>query len=409
MFTPSKTLLILLIIFIYSAGPAAGQEVRAEAEAIDEATNVAEVAEAEEESAPEEEKGFMAQMKDPEDGKFDISQYLLDNIVGFLPVPIIITEPAVDNGLGFVGAFFHQPKADQMQPGDENLILPNISAVAIAYTGNDSKIIGGGHLRNWGKDHYRYEVMAGYADINLDWYGGENTPDPENGIRFNAKGGMLDQEFLMRLGESRWYMGPELRIMSSEISFDLGLPFELPPIENNIVGLGLIALYENVDYKMSPRSGFQTELKAVINDETIGSDYDYEQFSWQVRQYFEFAEKFTLAWRLDGATTSGDVPFYMEPFVQIQGIPAMRYQGPTAVTFEVRGGMDLNPRWSVLGFAGGGRAADGFSELSSAKTHGAYGAGFRYLLARRLGMRIGIDVAQGPDDTYGYLVMGSAW
>jgi hypothetical protein len=406
MITQLKALLIGLIISLFGNNPAIAQ---VEAEALEEATAVEEVAETEEEYADEEKKGFLAQLKDPEDGKFDISQYLLDNIVGFLPVPIIITEPAVDNGLGFVGAFFHQPKADQMQPGDEHLILPNISAIAIAYTGNDSKIIGGGHFRNWGKDHYRYEVMAGYADINLDWYGGENTPDPENGLRFNAKGGMLDQKFLMRLGESRWYMGPELRILSSEVSFDLGLPIELPPVENNIVGLGLIALYENVDYKMSPRSGFQSELKVTINDETIGSDFDYKQFSWQVRQYFEIADKYFLAWRLDGSTTSGDVPFYMEPFVEIEGIPAMRYQGPTAATVELRGGVDLNPRWSVLGFAGGGRAADSISELSSAKTHGAYGAGFRYLLARRLGMRVGIDVAKGPDDTYFYLVMGSAW
>jgi hypothetical protein len=409
MFTQSKILLIALIFSLFSSSPVTAQEAFEEAEKLEEATDVEEVAEAGEEEADEEKKGFMAQMKDPEDGKFDISQYLLDNIVGFLPVPIIITEPAVDNGLGFVGAFFHQPKADQMQPGDEHMILPNISAVAIAYTGNDSKIIGGGHFRNWGKDHYRYEVMAGYADINLDWYGGEDTPDPEDGIRFNAKGGMLDQEFLMRLGESRWYMGPELRIMSSEVSFDLGLPIELPPVENNIVGLGLIALYENVDYKISPRSGFQTELKAVVNDETIGSDYDFRQFSWQVRQYFEFADKYTLAWRLDGSTTSGDIPFYMEPFVDLKGIAAMRYQGPTAATVEVRGGVDITPRWSVLAFAGAGRTADSISDLSSADSNSAYGAGFRYLIARRLGMRVGIDIAKGPEETFAYLIVGSAW
>ena len=406
MTTQSKTLLIGLIISFFGTNPVVAQ---VEAEALEEATAVEEVAEAEEENAGEEKKSLLEQMKDPEDGKFDISQYLLDNIIGFLPVPIIITEPAVDNGLGIAGAFFHQPKADQMQPGDKNMILPNISAVAVAYTGNDSWIVGGGHFRNWGKDHYRYEIMAGYADINLDWYGGEDTPDPENGIRFNAKGGMLDQTFLMRLGESRWYMGPELRIMSSEVSFDLGLPIDLPPVENNIVGLSLVTVYENVDYKISPRNGLQTELIATVNDETIGSDFDYEQFSWKVRQYFEFADKYTLAWRLDGSTTSGDVPFYMEPFIEIEGIPAMRYQGPTAATVELRGGFDLNPRWSLIGFVGGGRAADSISDLSSAETHGAYGAGFRYLMARRLGMRIGLDVAKGPEGTYVYLVMGSPW
>jgi hypothetical protein len=68
-------------------------------------------------------------------------------------------------------------------------------------------------------------------------------------------------------------------------------------------------------------------LKAEFNRDAIGSDYDYDNYSWEIRQFFEFAEKFTFAWRLDGAITSGDVPFYLEPFVSIQGIPAMRYQG----------------------------------------------------------------------------------
>lgn len=53
--------------------------------------------------------------------------------------------------------------------------------------------------------------------------------------------------------------------------------------------------------------------------------------------------------------------------------------------------------------------ADGISDLSSADTHSAYGAGFRYLIARRLGMRVGIDVAKGPEETYWYLIVGSAW
>lgn len=359
--------------------------------------------------ASTEKKSFLAQLKDPEDGKFDISEYLLDNLVGFLPIPLIITEPAVENGLGIAGAFFHKPKADQMQPSAENMILPNISAVAAAYTGNDSWFVGGGHLRNWSKDRFRYEIMGGYADINLDWYGGELGQAGENGLRFNAKGAMVDQVFLMRIGKSRWYMGPALQIMNSEVSFDLGLPVDLPPVESSIVGASLVTIYENLDYKISPRRGLQLELKATVNSETIGSDYDYEQVWWKVRQFFEIGNKYFLAWRLDGSSTSGDVPFYMEPFVELEGIPAMRYQGGTAATAELRGGVDITPRWSVLGFAGAGRAADSFSDLSSAKSRSAYGVGFRYLMARRLGMRIGLDVAKGPEETYVYLIVGSAW
>ena len=52
--------------------------------------------------------GFWEQFKDPDDGRFDTSAFLADNAYGFLPLPIIITDPAVDGGLGLVGLFFHE-------------------------------------------------------------------------------------------------------------------------------------------------------------------------------------------------------------------------------------------------------------------------------------------------------------
>lgn len=42
---------------------------------------------------------------DPLDGFFDASTFLAENAYGFLPVPVIITDPAVDGGLGMMGLF----------------------------------------------------------------------------------------------------------------------------------------------------------------------------------------------------------------------------------------------------------------------------------------------------------------
>ncbi len=361
------------------------------------------------EQTEEAEEAPTSKFKDPEDGKFDLSQMLLESLVGFMPIPIIITEPAVDNGLGLAGAFFHKPKADQMQPGSSNLILPNISVVGGAYTGNDSWFAGGGHLRNWSKDRFRYNILGGYANVNLDWYGNGNFPVPEDGLRYVVEGAMLDQTFLIRIAESRWYMGAALRIVSNSVKFDLGLPIDLPPVENAVVGASVVTRYENLDFRLGPRKGLQAEFKATVNSEAIGSDYDFEELTWELRQYFEFGDKYFLSWRFDGATTSGDVPFYMEPHIDLEGIAAMRYQGPTAATVEIRGGIDITPRWSLLAFAGAGKTADDISDLSSAESQTAYGAGFRYLIARRLGMRVGIDIAKGPEETYGYLVIGTDW
>ena len=51
--------------------------------------------------------GEFDRFNDPDDGAFDLSEWLLDQ-KGFLPVPIIITEPAVGFGGGVMLAFFRE-------------------------------------------------------------------------------------------------------------------------------------------------------------------------------------------------------------------------------------------------------------------------------------------------------------
>jgi hypothetical protein len=47
--------------------------------------------------------------------------------------------------------------------------------------------------------------------------------------------------------------------------------------------------------------------------------------------------------------------------------------------------------------------------FSAAKAVVAGGVGVRYLLARKLGLHVGLDLARGPEDTVVYLQVGSAW
>jgi hypothetical protein len=363
--------------------------------------------------AREERGGFWSQFRDAEDGKLDMSQWLIDNTYGFLPVPIIITEPAVENGLGLAAVFFHEPNERREGTDDGKFLLPDVTAAAAAYTGNGSWFVGGGHFNSWRQDSRRYTGLVGYADINLDFFGNDDLPPvPDGGIGFNAKGFFTDHEIPFRLGDSNWFVGGEFRYLTTDVSLDLntGIP-ELDDLnsDDTISGVGTIAKFDSLDSIFSPSRGFSAEITARFNRDIFGSDYNYQELTWKLRQYFRFGERFSFAWRFDGAATSGDVPFYLEPFVQIQGIPALRYQGGTAATAEIRGGFDVTPRWSVIAFAGAGRAADTPADLTSAPSRTAYGAGFRYLLARLFGLRVGIDVARGPEDTVVYLVTGNAW
>jgi hypothetical protein len=105
----------------------------------------------------------------------------------------------------------------------------------------------------------------------------------------------------------------------------------------------------------------------------------------------------------------GDVPFFGYPFVNLRGIPAMRYQGEEVVTTEIEYLWGVTPRWTIAVFAGAARTSSVSDFGAGSETVTAGGAGFRYRIARKLGLQVGMDVARGPEETAYYLTVGNAW
>jgi len=93
----------------------------------------------------------------------------------------------------------------------------------------------------------------------------------------------------------------------------------------------------------------------------------------------------------------------------MRGIPAMRYQGKQTLVIETEQRYDLNLRWSLVGFVGAGKAISGSGNIGDDEWHAAGGAGFRYLVARLFKLRMGVDIAAGPDQLAYYIVFGHYW
>jgi len=72
-----------------------------------------------------------ARFFDPEDGQFDLS-YFLENPRGFLPIPIVVTEPAVGYGGGAAGMFLRPRR----EAGEEGWAFPDIAAAGAFATQN---------------------------------------------------------------------------------------------------------------------------------------------------------------------------------------------------------------------------------------------------------------------------------
>jgi len=81
---------------------------------------------------------------DEQDGQLDLSNYLLRHR-GVLPVPIIITEPAVGYGFGMAAVYFSQSfeeRAEASRAAGEPVIPPDIAVGAGMKTENGTWALG---------------------------------------------------------------------------------------------------------------------------------------------------------------------------------------------------------------------------------------------------------------------------
>ena len=216
------------------------------------------------------------------------------------------------------------------------------------------------------------------------------------------------------MGESNFFLGGRFDYMEVNISFDDGDRIPDVPEDQlettSTAGFGVLAGYDSRDNTFSPDSGVFAQAEAILHSGNFLGDFTYQSYKAHGLFYWPVPDFGVVGWRLDGRFARGDAPFYALPFIDLRGIPAMRYQGDDVLVTELEARWDFKNRWSLVGFGGLGHATDDFSELLDTDDWKAtYGFGLRYLLARALGMRAGFDIARGPEDTTFYLQFGSAW
>jgi outer membrane translocation and assembly module TamA len=67
----------------------------------------------------------------------------------------------------------------------------------------------------------------------------------------------------------------------------------------------------------------------------------------------------------------------------------------------------ITDRWGLVPFVGVGATADALNEFDSSEPRFAGGLGFRYLIARKLRLASGVDIARGPEDWAIYFTVGT--
>lgn len=363
-------------------------------------------------SSPVTATGHRSLFRDAEDGHFDMSRWLLDHR-GFLPVPIIITDPAVGNGGGVGLVFFHRQHAAAEGEGDgtPTFATPDIYGGGYMRTSNGSQAYGIGASLHFDEDRWRYKGGVAKADFNLGFY----TPGrvlPAGKIEYNTDGTVSFQQGFRQLGNRNLYAGLAWIYMDLDIGFDVASDrdfFQPHELSTRSSGLGASLQYDNRDNPFTSSSGWLGMLEGNFYLPGIGSDNAFQSYRGHAFGYWPLGTRWVLGGRADARWANGEIPFYRLPYIDLRGIGSGRYQDTRAGVLETELRWKMTPRWSLIGFLGAGRAWGRQASFADSPSQVSKGAGVRYLVARQLGMQVGFDYAWGPEDDTFYVQVGSAW
>jgi hypothetical protein len=363
--------------------------------------------------------GWLDRFRDAQDDEFDVSDWLLEHR-GFLPVPVVVTEPAVGYGGGVFMMFFNKPAgaekgdaapaaAPDAAGATPRLAPPDIYAVGGAATENGTWAGAAGGMVTFDDDRYRWRGGIARMSVNLDFYGPGGRYGP---IGYTLDGWASVQQGALRLGHSDAWLVARWNYIDLGNRFDFtGDASSMPPFvkSSRVSGAGLSLEYDSRDNIFTPSRGYKADLEGTFYDPAIGSDDRFQTYRAHVFAWWPLSRSFVLAGRVDGRAATGDAPFYMLPFVDLRGVPIARLQDERVAVVETELRWNLTPRWALVGFVGDGRVWGFGRSFSEGTGTLAGGAGFRYQIARKLGMYVGLDFARSSVDQAVYIQVGNAW
>lgn len=346
------------------------------------------------------------------DGKFDVSNYLID-AHGFIPVPSVITEPSLGGfGLAVAPVFLKKQSPLKNKDGSYQYIPPDITAALGGFTSNDTWFAGlfrSGTIRKY---RVKYKLLSGYADVNISYYKTLALVG-EQEFKFNLRKFPIYLSAIKQLGSSDWSMGLQYTYLNTKIALRSSEP--LPSfvsekeVNNNNSVVGYVAELDTRDNIFTPDNGVKFHFDFNWSSHIWGSDNNYSDLASFVYWYKPLSKNWINGLRVELQQAFNDPPFYFLPYVSMRGVPNARYQGKTTLLTEAEERWDIVPRWSLVFFGGVGKAFDKENTFSEVPTVWSMGTGFRYLFARKFKLRMGIDVAHGPDTWAYYIVFGSNW
>jgi len=323
---------------------------------------------------------------------------------GLLLLPIFFYTPETEIAGGAAVMYYFR------ESGSKPSSRPSSILPSVIYTQNKQIMAELSTYLYWKDEEYYSEGYLAYIKFPAKFYGIGNNTKEDDEEDYTPRFVRLDLSFQKRV-RSGLYLGMryelERRKLTEVAEGGLLARGDILGSEGGIAsGAGILASWDSRNQVYSPSSGAYHHASATFFKSALGSDYDFNRYEVDLRQYFPLSSSHVIAFQGYARTITGHPPFQMVSLLggqnMMRGYYEGRYRDKDMIVFQSEYRMPVWWRFGLVGFAGFGDVAEEFSDLKLSSFKYSLGAGIRYLFSpeERINLRLDFGFGQGTSGLY---------
>ena len=327
-----------------------------------------------------------------------------------MPVLFYLPETGLGYGALGIGTFRFRDEPSESYPSSIQM--------SISRTSKNQLLLWAPYELYWNDDKWRFFGELGFYKYFYNFYGVGIESQEESFETYEIDFPRLRASLLKEVLPSFLIgAGYELDIYYN-LKFEENGTLDSTNVEgkNNagtISNLGILAVYDTRDHIFQPSRGFFIQASAFTSMDILGSSFSFSKFNIDSRFYQKLKGKHILAVNAFMANTGEGTPFFSLNYLgtnnRSRGFTDRRYLDHAELSFALEYRFPIAGRFGGAAFGSSGTVSNDFSGLFSSRYRNAYGAGIRYTINKKDGIRVRVDYGASEEGGNLYFTVREAF